>query len=108
MLSTAVPKDKVQEISGAVEATRRKGADADWTMYGLINRKPGLNAYELAKLLDWSTGKAYGSIKRLEKNGLLYLERIEKDGKLVLSIKPIEWQNFFTAEELEKFKNMEF
>lgn len=94
--------------SYAVEATRRKGADTDWTMYELINRKSGLNAYKLAKLLDWSTGKAYGSIKRLERNGLVYLERAEKDGKLVLEIKPVEWQDFFTAKELEEFKNMEF
>lgn len=105
---TAPTEVKKQEVSYAVEATRRKGADTDWTMYELINRKPGLNAYELAKLLDWSTGKAYGSIKRLEKNGLVYLDRTEKDGKLVLEIRPVKWQDFFTAEELEEFKNLEF
>jgi len=108
VLLTASPRIQTKEVSHAVEATRKKGADTDWTMYELINRKPGLNAYELAKLLNWSTGKAYGSIKRLEKNGLIYLGRAEKDGKLVLEVKPVKWQEFFTAEELEEFKNMEF
>jgi predicted transcriptional regulator len=108
MLLTASPEAKAHEVSYAVDATRRKGAETDWTMYELINRKPGLNAYELAKLLEWSTGKAYGSIKRLEKNELVHLERAEKDGKLVLVVRPVEWQDFFTAEELEEFKKMEF
>lgn len=73
MLLTTSPEAKAHEVSYAVDATRRKGAETDWTMYELINRKPGLNAYELAKLLEWSTGKAYGSIKRLEKNELVHL-----------------------------------
>lgn len=103
------PKEaEARKVRPAVEAARRKGADTDWTMYELIDRKPGLNVYELAKLLDWSTGKAYGSVKRLEKNGLVCLDRIEKDGKLVLKVKPVKWQEFFTPEELEEFKNMEF
>ena len=108
MLLTASPKVEKQEVSYAIKATRRKGADTDWTMYELISQKPGFNAYELAKLLNWSTGKVYGSIKRLEKNGLVYSEKIEKDGKLVLKIRPVKWQDFFTTEELEEFKNLEF
>ena len=108
MLWTAPPEAQTREVSYAVEATRKKGADTDWTMYDLINRRPGLNTYELAKRLNWSTGKAYGSVKRLEKNGLVYLERVKRCGKLVLEVRPVKWQDFFTAEELEEFKNMDF
>jgi len=67
LLLTTSSEVKTQEVGYAVEVTRRKGAETDWIMYELINRKPWLNAYELAKRLGWSTGKAYGSIKRLEK-----------------------------------------
>ena len=108
MLLTAPPETQTRDVSYAAEATRKKGAGTDWTMYDLINRRPGLNAYELAKQLNWSTGKAYGSVKRLEKNGLVYLDRAERGGKLVLEIRPVKWQDFFTAEELEEFKNMDF
>jgi hypothetical protein len=38
----------------------------------------------------------------------VHLERTEKDGKLVLVIRPAKWQDFSTAEELEEFKKMEF
>ena len=38
----------------------------------------------------------------------MYLERAERGGKLVLEIRPVKWQDFFTAEELEEFKNMDF
>ncbi|MHC1631706.1 MAG: winged helix-turn-helix domain-containing protein [Methanotrichaceae archaeon] len=109
MMSTLLDDEpKRSEISYAIEATRRKGADTDWTLYQLINRKPRLSVYELAKMLNWSTGKAYGSVKRLEKNGLVRTESVSRSGRMVLQVSPIRWQEFFTPKELEEFRNMEF
>jgi DNA-binding MarR family transcriptional regulator len=72
-------------------------ADTDYELYKMINRKPGASVYELAKELGWSSGKVYGSVRRLEKDSLIRTEKAERDGRSVLKVKPVE-----------EFKNMDF
>jgi DNA-binding MarR family transcriptional regulator len=91
-----------------VEAVRRKGADTDWTLYQVIDKHPGESIYALSKVIGWSTGKVYASVKRLAEDGLVRTERSVKNGRGVLIVKPLEWQEFFTQEELEELRNMEF
>jgi DNA-binding MarR family transcriptional regulator len=92
----------------AVEAVKRKGEDTDWTLYQLIDKHPGESIYALSKAIGWSTGKVYASVKRLAEDGLVRIERSFRDGRTVLSVRPLEWQEFFTAEELKELKGLDF
>lgn len=92
----------------AVEAVKRKGADTDWTLYQVVDKHPGESIYALSKLVGWSTGKVYASVKRLAEDGLVRVEKSMKDGRGVLMVKPLEWQEFFTPEELNELKDMDF
>jgi DNA-binding MarR family transcriptional regulator len=91
----------------AVEAVKRKGADTDWTLYQCIDKHPGESIYALSKAIGWSTGKVYASVKRLIEDGLVRTEKSVKDGRSVLLVKPLEWREFFTAEELEELKSLD-
>ena len=99
---------KVSPAFSAVEAVKRKGADTDWTLYQLIDKHPGESIYALSKVIGWSTGKVYASVKRLARDGLVRIETSMRDGRGVLIVKPLEWQEFFTPEELGELKNMNF
>jgi DNA-binding MarR family transcriptional regulator len=74
----------------------------------VINRKPGSSVYELAKELGWSSGKVYGSVRRLERDSWIRTEKAERDGRSVLKIISVKWHEFLTPEEIEEFKNMDF
>lgn len=85
-----VPQDaKVQE------------EDADYKLYEVICKKPGSGVYDLAKELGWSSDKAYGSLRRLVKDGWVMAVR---DGRSMLKIVPVKWHEFLTPEEIEEFK----
>ena len=99
---------KVSPAHSAVEAVKRKGADTDWTLYQLIDKHPGESIYALSKVIGWSTGKVYASVKRLARDGLVRIETSKRDGRGVLIVMPLEWQEFFTPEELGELKNMNF
>ena len=99
---------KVSPAFSAVEAVKRKGADTDWTLYQLIDKQPGESIYALSKVTGWSTGKVYASVKRLAKDGLVRIDKSMRDGRGVLVVKPLEWQEFFTPEELQELKDLDF
>jgi hypothetical protein len=86
---------------------KRKGADADWNLVQAINNSPGASVYELAKLMNWSTGKTYGCVKFLEKQGLVRSVKSESKGCAVRRFSPTRWQDFFTPEKLEEFRDTE-
>jgi predicted transcriptional regulator len=94
-------------ITPAREARLKQGGDTDWELYELINKRPGYSAYELARELGWSTGRVYGSIKRLKAKNLVRVKKSIRNGRAVLEITPVEWHEFFTSEELEEFREME-
>ena len=107
-MPTALLDTQSDSARPRVEAVRRKGADTDWTLYQVIDKHPGESIYALSKVIGWSTGKVYASVKRLAEDGLVRTERSVKNGRGVLIVKPLEWQEFFTQEELEELRNMEF
>jgi len=108
MLQDPLSDLKDSPAFSAVEAVKRKGADTDWILYQLIDKHPGESIYALSKAIGWSTGKVYASFKRLAEDGMVRIERSMKGGRSVLVVKPLEWQEFFTPEELDEFKKMEF
>ena len=61
-------------------------------------------AYELSKLNGWTAGRTHSSILRLEKKGLVSVERIVQGGRTKLVVRPRPWQEFFTTEELEEMR----
>lgn len=63
---------------------RKQGAEADYDLYEKISDAPGSSGYQLAKLMGWSTGRTNSAIARLEKKGLIKVERreIQKREKL--------------------------
>ncbi len=95
-------------MRAARDARVREGLDTDYELYRVINRMPGSSIYELAKELGWSSGKVYGSVRRLERDHWIRTEKAERCGRSVLKVKPVEWFEFLTPEEIEEFKNMDF
>ena len=69
---------------GAVQARRAIGGDTDWELYELIDERPRLSIYELAKLKGWTHGRVHGAVKRFEKNRLVRVELVV-DGSRVKS-----------------------
>jgi predicted transcriptional regulator len=100
-------KSGADGLRAARDARVREGLDTDYELYRAINRKPGASIYELAKELGWSSGRVYGSVRRLEKDSWIRTEKAEKDGRCVLKVKPVEWFEFLTSEEIEEFKKMD-
>lgn len=101
-------KPGANKMRAARDARVREGLDTDYALYNVISRKPGSSVYELAKILGWSSGKVYGSVRRLEKDSWIRTEKAERDGRSVLKVKPVEWFEFLTPEEINEFKNMDF
>ncbi|VVB62477.1 Winged helix-turn-helix DNA-binding protein [uncultured archaeon] len=95
-------------MRAARDARVQEGLDTDYELYRVINKKPGASIYELAKELSWSSGKVYGSFRRLEKDNWIRTEKAERAGRFVLKVNSVEWFEFLTPEEIEEFKNMEF
>jgi len=60
-----------------------------------------LSIYELAKSIGWSHGKVYSSVKRLEEDGLVKVDKAIRNGRSVSIVTYRKWQEFFTKEELE-------
>lgn len=73
-----------------------------------IERSPGESIYALAKMMNWSTGKTYAAARRLEKAGMIHIEKAARNGREVLVVKPKTWEEYFTTEELEEMRRPEF
>ncbi|HSD56892.1 MAG TPA: helix-turn-helix domain-containing protein [Methanotrichaceae archaeon] len=91
----------------ATETRREQGAETDYDLYEMISDHSGSSSYELAKLMGWTTGRTRSAIGRLERKGLIKVERAVRNGRSVLSVVPKPWQEFLTPEELEEFRQME-
>ena len=97
----------VNKPTGAIDARITGGLDTDYELYKVINKRPGYSIYGLAKEMGWSSGKVYGSVQRLEKEGLVHTEKDIRGGRSILKVQAVNWSEFFTNEELEEFDNLE-
>ncbi len=95
-------------IAHAIQAVEDKGIDTDLELYDVIENSPGESVYSLAKLMAWSNGKTYASVRRLERSKLVHIEKMEKGGRSVLVVRPYDWYEFFTPEELQEMSRPEF
>lgn len=97
----------VSKPQEAIDARITEGLDTDYELYKVIDKTPGYSIYGLAKEMQWSSGKVHGSVRRLEKEGLVHTKRSIQGGRTVLKVFAADWPEFFTPEELEEFQNME-
>lgn len=96
-----------RNIQRAIDAVKEKGVDTDLELYDKIEEMPGENIYKLSQIMGWSPGKTYTAARRLERAGMVHVEKAEKNGRPVLVIRPKAWHEYFTPEELGEFKRME-
>ncbi len=66
------------------ELTRNKrGIQSDKLLLETVNSHPGLSQYELAKRLDWQSGKVDGAIRRLVNENQILIKSTQRNGRLV-------------------------
>jgi len=68
-----------------------RGEVAEDYLYDFINSHKGLSIYGLAKRLNWSTGKVYHIVQKLEEAGLVRSERVEEGGRLTRKVYSAHW-----------------
>ena len=77
----------------SIESTQRaRSARTDHELYQLIEREPGLSKYELKNKMNWVMGKTDGSVTRLLKSNKIFIQSIERNGRRVNLIFPIEYK----------------
>jgi hypothetical protein len=94
--------------TAAIDARITEGLDTDYELYKIIDKNPDHSIYALAKKTGWSSGKVHGSVRRLEKEGLVHIGRASRGGRTILEVHAADWSEFFTQEELKEFENLEF
>ncbi len=65
-----------------------RGKESDNLLLQAIIMYPGLSEYELAKHLEWKSGRTDGSIRRLLNQGLITINHTERGGRIVNLICP--------------------
>lgn len=73
-----------RNIRRAIEAVREKGVDTDLELYDKIEELSGENIYKLSQALGWSSGKTYTSARRLERAGMIHIDKAERAGRSVI------------------------
>jgi hypothetical protein len=70
--------------------SNRRGRESDKALLEVIKDYPGLSQYELAKKLRSSSGRIDGSIRRLLKEHEIFIQAIERNGRIVNLVYPKE------------------
>jgi biotin operon repressor len=96
-----------RNIRHAIEAVREKGVDTDLKLYDKIEELSGENIYKLSRALGWSSGRTYTSARRLERAGMVLIDKVERNGRSVLVVRPRAWNEYLTEEELDEIRRLE-
>ena len=70
-----------------------KGIYAEDYLYEFVNKHRGLSIYEIAKRLNWSTGKVHAIVKKLENMGLVKTEIIVEKNRVKKKVYPVDWKD---------------
>jgi len=95
-------------IKTAIAAVEEKGVETDLELFEVVDKKPNQSVYSLAKAMGWSTGKTYAAARRLESAGMVHIEKSERNGRSVLTIKPKTWEEYYTPEEIAEMRQPAF
>lgn len=71
-------------------------------LYEFVNTYSGLSIYEIAKKLEWSTGKVYDIVKSLEDSGLIKTKKLEENGRIKKRVYPVSWKELLPEDVKEK------
>lgn len=71
-------------------------------LYEFINANSGLSIYEIAKKLDWSTGKVYDIVKTMEDSGLITTQKSEENGRTKKRVYPTTWKELLPEDVKNK------
>jgi predicted transcriptional regulator len=92
----------------SIAAVEDKGIETDLALYEAVDKQPGESVYSLAKAMRWSNKKTYAAARRLERSGMIHIEKAERNGRYVLIIKPKTWEEYYMPEELVEMRQPEF
>ena len=70
--------------------SNRRGKESDKILLKVIRCYSGLSQYELARKLKWNFGRVDSSVRRLLKSRKVFLRVIERSGRKVNLVYPIE------------------
>jgi len=68
----------------------KKGRESDKILLDIIEKYPGLSQYELGKKVEWSAGHVDGAIRRLLKTNKIFVKVLERNGRRVNLVYPID------------------
>ena len=83
-----------------------QGRITDIELYEFICKNEGMNMFEIARELKWSTGKVQLSVRRLEERNIIESEVVFNSSKPKRIIKPKKWFEKADKNDLEIFKNI--
>src|SRR5262245_53084593 len=72
----------------ATEARVRLGRATDDLIMAKVREFPGSSTYEVAKALSTSVGRVDGAVRRLQKRGMIEVQRAYRDGRLAKELYP--------------------
>ena len=84
---------------------RKKALETRWNLFEIISKQPGISLYELAKQLNWSTGKVTHHINKLIKDGVITNKNIIENNRPKRTLTAKNWKEFMDPEILEALKN---
>lgn len=83
-----------------VKGLEKKGVFTDITLYEFVTQNPGLCCYELAKKIEWSSGKVSHSLRRLAKSGYINFDKIP--GRTKKLVYPMNWADLGSGQAKKK------
>jgi hypothetical protein len=66
----------------------KRGKESDKMLLQIIEKYPGLSQYELARKLEWPSGRIDGSIRRLLNANKIFIRVLERNGRRVNLVYP--------------------
>ena len=83
--------DHVERFYGVISVL--EGIYAEDYLYEFVNENKGLSIYEIAKKLNWSTGKVHAIVKKLESIGLIRTEITVENNRVKRRVYPVSWES---------------
>jgi predicted transcriptional regulator len=74
----------ITTIKTAIAVVKDKGVETYLELYDAVDKQPGESVYSLAKIMSWSNGKTYAAARRLERSGMVHIDKAERNGRYVL------------------------
>jgi len=81
---------------------RKRAFDNKWALYEMISKNPEISIYELAKKIDWTSGKVGYYVKKLMKEGMINNSTEIVNGRNKRSLRAKKMEDFINWDEIEE------